>query len=100
MSDTQKYKEVLYTSGAKKNITGIAIQEPFQQKITLSLSLVQNASKIAFVFDNSIASVYQMETLNNLIKNGLINSNNLTVEIYKTTTFNDFQNIITTLQGK
>ena len=96
LTNTTEYDQFLSKNG-EGYISGISLQEPYQNKIDLSLILYPNATKISFVFDFSLSSKYEIETLRYLIKQNQLNSSNLPIELFQCQTFTDFQSTMTNL---
>eukprot|EP01091_Cochliopodium_minus_P005453 TRINITY_DN1537_c0_g1_i4.p1 TRINITY_DN1537_c0_g1~~TRINITY_DN1537_c0_g1_i4.p1 ORF type:complete len:1047 (-),score=204.25 TRINITY_DN1537_c0_g1_i4:452-3379(-) len=90
---------IISDSNFKGSVSGVAIQEPFQKKIDLALKFHPNASKIAFVFDNSLLSQIQSTTLKNMINSSQINTYGLPIEVVQIISFSNFTQIMTTLQN-
>lgn len=87
------------TPGNSGAISGIILEEPFQEKINLALSLMPNATKIAFVLDNSMDAKYHSENLRKMVDASKLKTNGLAIEIFRVSTFTLFQKEITTLQN-
>eukprot|EP01091_Cochliopodium_minus_P011415 TRINITY_DN3226_c0_g1_i1.p1 TRINITY_DN3226_c0_g1~~TRINITY_DN3226_c0_g1_i1.p1 ORF type:complete len:1039 (-),score=143.07 TRINITY_DN3226_c0_g1_i1:54-3170(-) len=99
LTNTGIYPNLLTNSSFVGPISGIAIPEPFQNKINVSLSLNPNAKEISFVFDDTPSSRYQYTYLLKLINSSLVNTFGLPIGIYNCDTFPRFKSVMLDLQN-
>ena len=81
-----------------EKMSGVCAPEPFSSQVATSLVLNPTATKIAFIFDNSIKSSNLIPQLQQQIDSKSLRTN-LSVEIYHTICYSQFQNTLSLLNN-